>query len=799
MPRFAPALLLLAVTLTAADLRIVYVSPDGDDQAAGDSPDNAWATLAAVQRAIDSGGFAAGGEIRLARGAVFGGSLAINKLVLPADATLVVTAYGDGPAPVIRGFAALTAWEDAGGGRWRTRCESCRSRPATLTRDRSVMPIARWPNPDEADGGYLYYQSASGRTGLTDDALAGPVDWTGGEAVVRSAAWILDRLPITAHKGATLTFGAPASYDIPKGYGYFIQNHPAALDRDGEWVFDPATSSITVLLNGSTPSTHDFAVTSTDTLIAVNGSQGFALSDVRLEGANRANLEIQQSGRIAIRRVESVQSGDVGIRCINCNGLLIEDSLVDQAANHGVDIFNCADCLVQGSRITNTATIAGMGRSGNGQYNGVRFGGTNAVFRRNTVSRTGYLGIDIRGAARIEQNVFTEPNLVKTDGGGIYTWGNKSVEIVGNLVLNGAGSKSGVPWNDPATSGIYIDDQSEDMRVRGNTVVSVGTHGIFLHNTRAITVEGNLIVDAGAAQIAYIHDTLAYNSVTETLIRDNTFVSRLSGSRMARATTSTGPEFFTSIGPMTGNRYCSPFADPVFQTASSSVFLDAWQRTVDTDRDAQLCPQRYAPYRVIEVTGANRVTNGTFDKDISSWFCWPTGSLEAAWDAGRFRMRHTTDAPIIHCDEPVGLIENGQYYRLRFESQSDKPGHVLRAYLRKWDPDYRMLSPAVDLPLDDQKRSWEFVLPGTGNEARSLLIFELANSSQVAWLDNVRLEPVRAQPADRNQLVRVEVNPSADPLILELAEDRTDLQGNPLPAGSRVTVPPFGAVVLFAR
>lgn len=787
-------LLLAALVAPAANClahSVVYVSPIGDDRHPGTSPDLPWRTLDRVQQALNEGQFSAGGEIRLARGSVFTGTLALRNLHIPTGGSLLLSAYGEGPPPTITGFTPLHDWESFGGGRFRARCPECAAPPAAITRDGTILPIARYPNLDEADSGYLDYQSSEGRTSVTSDHLATGADWTGAETVLRSAAWILDRLPVARHLGPTLTFSTPSTYDIPKGYGFFLQNHPAALDRDGEWTFDPASRSITVLLSNSTPERHHFAATVTDTLLSVSNCQGIEISDLRLSGARRANLEIQNSTRVSIRWTESLQAGDTGLRCANCRGLLIEDSLIDEALNHGLDVFNCADCLVERNRIANIATIAGMGRSGNGQYNGVRFGGVDTVFRRNTVQRTGYLGIDVRGGARIEENFVSEANLVKTDGGGIYTWGNRGVDIVRNLVTTSYGSKAGVPWNNPATHGIYIDDQCEDMRVTDNTIVSVASHGVYLHNTKAIDVERNTIIDSGDAQIAFVDDHLGAHTVSETNVKDNLFLSRLSGSLLARASTNAGPAFFPNIGVLSGNRYCLPFAEPAFYATmpglQSRLSFDQWRSLTASDSDSEICPHRYPPYRVIETTGANRVANSTFEANIGSWFGWPSASLEARWDAGRLRLRHTAGAPILHYDAPIGLIEKGRFYRVRFDAQSDQPRRSLRVYLRKWDPDYRLLAPAADLPLDHNTRSWEFVFQATETEPRGLLIFELPNSSQIVWLDNVRLEPVDARETPRNELVRVEVNPT-----FEHVEIHPDQGGAP------VLIGPLSALVVFA-
>jgi parallel beta-helix repeat protein len=777
---FRYGLVLLALTRGwAQEPPVYYISPSGDDQQSGLSPVDPWRTLARAQRAL-----ADGVELRLERGGTFAGGLTLNNA-----RSITISAYGAGSSPVITGLARLTDWQSLGGHRWRANCSACTAMPSVFTRDGVAMPLARWPNPDEADGGYRYFQSASGKTGITDSTLSNEIDWTGGEAVVRSASWILDRLPIKSHTGHSLVFSTSATYDLPTGSGYFIQNHAAALDRDGEWAFDGASRTLTMYLADDVPASHTFAVSVTNILVSIAKSQNIEIRDVLLEGARSSNLEISGSGPITILRVASVQSGDTGMRCIDCRNLLIEDSRIDAAANHGLDVYNCTDCVVQRNRITNTATVPGMGRSGNGQYNGVRFGGTNARFARNEITRTGYLGIDVRGAAAIVQNVISQWNMVKTDGGGIYTWGNANVDIIGNLVHDAAGTIAGKRYKSPETQGIYIDDQCENVRVQDNTVSSVPSYGIFLHNTRNVSVERNTVVGAGESQIAYIDDDLGSYRVTETTVRDNFFVATKPDALLARASTTGAPDFFRNIGTISGNRYCAPFSDGIFATSVASqprMFLGQWQQLLGSDADAQLCPQHYSTYQVTRSIGANRVDNGTFDKDLHSWFGWPAESLSATWDRGAMQLRHTSNAPIIHYDAPVGLIETGKYYRARFTAYSSAPDRLMRVYLRKWDPDYRNLSMSIDVPLSDKPREYDLILPSTQNEPRSLLIFELPSASQVVWLDNVVLEPVEASTIDPGDMISVTLNPTPEPQWTEFD-------------GSRVPVQPYSSAVLFRR
>jgi hypothetical protein len=73
-----------------------------------------------------------------------------------------------------------------------------------------TRPIARWPNPDEADTGCLYYQSSEGRTSITDDRLASSPDFSGAETVLLFAAPSSQfRLPFEEWRSLTSSDDSP--------------------------------------------------------------------------------------------------------------------------------------------------------------------------------------------------------------------------------------------------------------------------------------------------------------------------------------------------------------------------------------------------------------------------------------------------------------------------------------------------------------------------------------------------------------------------------------------------------------
>ncbi|MBX9600528.1 MAG: right-handed parallel beta-helix repeat-containing protein [Bryobacteraceae bacterium] len=775
----------------------LYVSPRGDDRNSGVTPAHAWRSLDRVQQAIDGGVFASGGLVLLERGGVYPGRLAIS-----GRKDFALSSYGAGALPEITGLARLANWERVDGHRWRSVCNECAQAPSILIRDGRTLPLARWPNSDAPDGGYRFYRSASGSISITDPRLPSGIDWTGAEVVLRTAPWILDRLPVISHRGAVLTFGRPATYSIPEGFGYFLQNHPAALDRDGEWIFDPATRSITVFLASTTPADHQFAVSVIDRLLHISRADGIDISDIQLTGSRIANLEIRDSARVRIANVFSRQAGELGIGCIKCRDFQMRDSDIEGALNTGLDVYECSNCLVERNRVRDIATIAGMGRGGDAQYNGVNFGGRNAVLSRNQVSRTGYLGIDVRGSAEIIQNLVSDFNLVKTDGAGIYMWRNRDVRVTGNLVRNGVGAKGGVPWTQPATHGIYIDDQSENVAIAGNSVLGVEGYGIFLHNTRGVRIDRNTVVDGGQAQVFYDDSALGSFEVTGTAVRDNVFVGLRAGALQSGARSTGSPAFYRSLGWMSGNLYCAPFAEAVFGSSvpeQPRMLLETWQRLVGTDSDSRTCGARYELNSVRGVTGPDRVANGRFDADLQYWFGWPMEALSAAWDSGRLRLRHTGAAPLIHYDTFTGPVEAGQYYRIRFDAFSDQPDRILHVYLRKAAGDFGPLTQAADVRLGPLSRRYELVFRAQATESGSLAIFELPNASQVVWLDNVQVEPVDVAAAPPEAAVRVEVNDTFQPRILAPGEELTEPSGRVWAPAIGIPLDPLSVRVFFRR
>ncbi len=520
------ALLLVAACQTVPTSPNTYyvssIDPSANDHNPGTQA-QPWRTLTRVQSALDS--LNPGDQILLQRGSIFDGGLSWVGARGTPDAPITLGAYGDGDNPILSGAETLREWISIGVDRWQASCATCEGAVNGLMIDGELQAMARHSNPDQGDDGYLYFDSAASRFSISDDALRGDIDWSGGELVVRSIAWVLDRLPISAHEGDTLVTTDPASYDLTSGYGYFIQNHADALDRDGEWIYDADTQMVTLYWSAGEPSAFDIEVTARDSLLRIEAAHHIEVRDLTLHGADALALYIERCSHVGIVGVSVINGGADGIRVASCDDLNVANSRIAHMLNNGANIDDCQRCTLYGSTIEHIGLLAGMGGSGDGKYLGVRVEGEQTRFERNRIEHIGYIGVIVVGNVWVQQNVVRHFTQVKIDGGGIYAYRTQGSHIIGNLVVDGMGNTAGTPLESPSANGIYIDDNSMDIDVRANIIGWVGAAGIYLHNTRDVRVTDNLVVAAGESALRLSDDDLGTYNLENTLITRNLWVA----------------------------------------------------------------------------------------------------------------------------------------------------------------------------------------------------------------------------------------------------------------------------------
>lgn len=469
-------------------------SSDGSDSGTGLSEAFAWASLTKVNTMT----FVLGDQILLKRGDTFKGSLNVN-FSGTSGSPITYGAYGTGANPVITGFTQVTSWTNLGSNIWEsTSAVSTLSSCNMVVINGGNTPMGREPN-----SGYYYYQShTNSPSTITSSDLNGVIDWTGAEVALVLYPWTIGRDLVIAQTGSTITYTKSGSDVDPyqDNQRFIIQNDPRTLDTQNEWYFNPSTKKLRIY---STTEPTGVKVATIDKLVNVVGYNYITIQDISFEGGNMSALNIDDTDNLTISRCTVKQNGFDGVYGIN-NGtspnLVIEDCEFSDNNHAAIGVSaKFTNAIIRRNTINNSGVVFGGGRysyptsilNNVAHYIGVGVAGAGSLIEQNTITNSGYHGIAFYLSNSVVQNNYVR-GFCQTviDGGGVYTWGSLTPAVYSGMkVLNN------IIENDNYTdNGIYLDDLSNHIEVRGNTV-SKCLNGLYLHNDKFITARNNLMFD----------------------------------------------------------------------------------------------------------------------------------------------------------------------------------------------------------------------------------------------------------------------------------------------------------------
>lgn len=383
-----------------------YVSPNGNDLAAGTTPLSAWQTLSKVNSSFAS--FSPGDRILFERGGTWYGALTITRSG-SSGAPITIGAYTGAlgnAKPLITGFTTISnaTWSTAGTNLW---THSAAVTDANLTNMVTIggaaIEMGRWPNKNTQP--YRTIGSIVSGVSITDPTLSGTPDWDGGQLVIRKVAWVIGRETITNHTGTTITYANNSPYGGSPGYGYFIENHILTLDQQNEWYWNNSTKKLTVY---STTSPLNVKVSSRDILININQFDYITVDNIAFEGANVAAINFGgaagQSIFTTITNCSFDLMGRDAIYGTNNNLCTINSNTIYRSWNNGIYLENESDssrnATVKFNNIRVCGISAGMGfLSESARYSfshsGIVVLGDNANIRENVLDSIGYNPISI--------------------------------------------------------------------------------------------------------------------------------------------------------------------------------------------------------------------------------------------------------------------------------------------------------------------------------------------------------------------------------------------------------------------
>ncbi|MBN1975885.1 MAG: right-handed parallel beta-helix repeat-containing protein, partial [Anaerolineae bacterium] len=481
--------------------------------------------------------------------------------------------------PVFSGSLPITGWTVHSGSIYRA------DLPAgafplginQLFRDGQRLTQGRWPNLDAGDGGYSFVDGHSaGSNQITDNELPSAVNWTGAIVHIKNIRWsMLDR-QVTGSSGHTLTLNTGLSCLISgwttcAGWGYFINNHLATLDRDGEWYVDAGANRVYLFSSGGAPSNIEGSVVLEEAATLRHGgimlSDGSATAYVVVDNIaleNWFNHGIGTPGgmsgdiyhHITIRNVEIKDVDAAGVRLSSwlerpSNGrkglrgghhMTFTDNVIDGANHFGITGY-FAESTFEDNVIKNIALIENLNKSGMGcgltssqcTENGDGFrirtyepldSGYGNTLRYNRFEKIGYNGVDVFGYdTTLERNFITQSCYSKADCGGVRTFGSDNlsatdvydVHIVENIIVDIPGNVDGCHEERPAFGmGLYIDNYSRDVEVRGNTIISTTATGIVYQRSTGQIVD-NTVYNASSGTSYNGHISLGASETRVTI------------------------------------------------------------------------------------------------------------------------------------------------------------------------------------------------------------------------------------------------------------------------------------------
>jgi parallel beta-helix repeat protein len=443
-------------------------------------------------------------------------------------------------------------------------------------------------------------------------------------------------------------------------------------------------------------------------------------------------------------------------------------------------------------------------------------GGVDNLIENFTMTNTGYLPVHFGGnRITIKDGYIDGYASIKDDSGGIYTWTDPKDrtryterKILGNILLHSKGATAGAV-GEAKGFGIYLDDCTSGVEVRGNTVAGTSA-GLFLHNAHHCVVTGNTFFD-NDVQTLILHDDIspeAEAAIRGITFTENMLISRKPGQRVLSASSPT--DDFSQYGTFERNVYARPadqglIVEHTVKNARPQAY-DLEGRRAVTGLEAGTLPSAVAvtPY-VLTGPGPNLVANGEFTKDLQGVSVWsPNNTTETAWvegklDGGCLEHRYKAAAGSTRTSllqVQAGALAVGKRYLLRFSILGSTDHGSVGVALRELERPWGYLTEYQSVKVDQTRRECTVLFTVPSARQRSWVEWTFNERDGRFWMDNVSLQEVTVTEADP-QVFRFEYNSTSAPRTVRLDQAWVDVAGTSY-TGS-VTLAPRASLVLLRK
>lgn len=758
-----------------------------------------------------------GDSILFKRGDVFHGEIKLTRSGTE-NARIVMGAYGKGETPVISASLPVTGWTSYSGNIWVADCPQLGSRVNIFFINGVSQQIGRYPDANASEGGYLKIESHSGYTGLTCSALASSPDFNGGEAVVRSRHWSLDRLPIQSHSGSSLTLGGNTSFEMIDNYGFFIQNHINTLNQSGEWHYNASAKKMYLWYPGN-PNSISTEAAGYNAALDISSQSYFTIENLEFSGATNKNVLIFNSRHFSFKNCIISDSGNDALEVIDCEDVEVAGNEIYNTNNCGLGIRRCVSVDVRNNDIRRTGLRAGMFENSVLRFAGLYIYGREVNCESNYIDSTGYIGLSMNGdLITVKNNYIAHFCMTLDDGGGIYMMSDYSIgiggnKIEGNIILNGIGASNGT--NSPGSGsaqGIYMDDRSHNADIIGNTVAHCYGYGIYIHNSKDFSIKNNTSYN-NKVQLAFVHDIHASDyPIRNAVVTDNILYSKSSSQLVAYFRTM--KDDINQFGSFDRNYYCRPMNENMSISityvgasgyVSKQIGLNEWKQTFNYDINSITTPYQITNESVTDITGNNIYSNGTFDNDNTGWSCWSNyGNCISMWenngklDGGCLKLGFEPssgqqDGFMVGISYP-GQVFKDENYLLRFSMVASHPDKQLVVAMRTGTAPLSNIDDEKAVIAKTVRDEYEVVFKPNVDQSPARIDFQIPEDGTTYWIDNVELYGASTKASTIDDFVKFVYNFSTQDVIINDGVEYTEPTGNKT---STLTLKPFTSAILF--
>ena len=722
---------------------------------------------------------------------------------------ITFSSFGTGTKPVITSQVTIQNFTSIGNGLYQADLSPYNlSKIQVVLLNNQIKEIGRYPNSDASNGGYLKIGSVQSKTSFTS-TTGNPISGSTGEVVVRKNNWIIDRHKINYIGGSSISYQDISSQYPPQaGFGYFLQNHPSLLDKPGEWSYDAGSKKFTINLSGYNIAGTSVSVSTLQNLVSNNPyTNNFKFSNLHFKGSNSHLFELSRSQNINIENSILEFAGENAINASDVQGLIIRNNQILSTLNNGIHLtYGAPGAIIENNVIDKAMLFQGMAKSSDlaGIAIFVSSDSDNTIVRKNTITNVGFNAIHFGGNyTKIINNFIDTFCLYKQDGGGIYNnsdgltgRNNTGREIVGNIILNGRGTKNGTIEEVDMAEGIYLDDNSAGIKIADNTIAFMTGKGIYLHNANNIQVQNNIFYRS-KVQLQLTHDYYGDPNRNITISGNQySTVDKLEKIYSAYSVI----DDIGSVGSINNNYFLDPFSIDFFihtRSASDPAVginrnLGNWKNSFGYDVSSIKPALNLTTTKVIS---SNKIKESNFSSG---------GSIISGLYNASSKILSSGISGSTLAIYPNGSNSATAYIQLGSVSTNDK---IMVEFDMKGTPDNKAIEWFLEETYNYDKgvgnkftsttsgvSHFQVFLDAKVSKSNESIVIRIPNTAQEVMIDNLVISKVQTEELPIENFVVFKYNNSASTIQYPL--DGTYKNGKNQQFVGSVSIPPFSSVVL---